>query len=87
MLPCRAVMQMLRIRSVHEAQRLMVVDERLNVVYASDTLDKLLGTPVSSLTQLSLSSVIVPPAAQLHKRWISVSTAPHPASTQLGRAQ
>ena len=64
---------MLQIQSLNEAQRMMVVDDRMRIVFASDSLAKLLGTSVSALTDLSLPTLIVPPAAQLHKRWIAVS--------------
>lgn len=69
------MVQVLRVRSLNEAQRLMVVDERLRIVYATDTLAKLLGTSVSALTELSLTQLIPPPVAQLHKRWITVRCA------------
>lgn len=68
-------LQMLRIRSLNETQRLMVVDDRMRVVYATDTLAKMLSASVSALTEMSLPNLIVPPAAQLHKRWVAVSAA------------
>jgi hypothetical protein len=60
-------------RSMNDMQRLLVVDEKLRILYASDTLAKMLGATVTALTSLNMTSLIPPPAAQLHKRWVTVS--------------
>lgn len=66
-------MQVLQMRAMHEAQRLLVMDEKLRILYASDTLAKMLGATVTALTSLNMTALIAPPAAQLHKRWVTVS--------------
>lgn len=68
-------LQVLQMRAVNETQRLLVVDEKLRILYASDTLAKMLGATVTALTSLNMTSLIAPPAAQLHKRWVTVSGA------------
>lgn len=70
--------QVLRIRSIIETEPVMVVDERMRIVYASANLAKLLCASGTSLTELSLPALIPPPAAQLHKQWIAVGGAFRP---------
>lgn len=66
-------LQVLQMRAMNEAQRLLVVDEKLRILYASDTLANMLGATVTSLTALNMAALIASPAAQLHKRWVTVS--------------
>jgi hypothetical protein len=64
--------QVLRLRAVSESERVLVVNDKLRIVYASDTLAQLVGSTPSALLQLSLPALIPPPAAQLHKQWAAV---------------
>lgn len=66
------VLQVLYIQSLNDTQRLMVVDEKLKILHCSNTLAKMLGTTTSALSSMALPALIAPPAAQLHKRWITV---------------
>lgn len=70
--PC---LQVLYMQSLDDAQRLMVVDEKMNIMHCSESLAKMLGTTTAALASMQLPALIAPPAAQLHKRWIMVSKA------------
>jgi hypothetical protein len=70
------ILQVLYMQSQDEAQRMMVVDEKLKIMHCSESLAKMLGASTSTLTTMQLSALIAPPAAQLHKRWMLVSNYP-----------
>jgi PAS domain-containing protein len=66
------LLQVLNFHSMNESQRIVVVDDKLRIVYASDALAKMLGTTSQQMTRLALGCLVTPPCAQLHNRWILV---------------
>lgn len=66
------VLQMLNFHSINETQRIFVIDDRQNIVYASDAMAKMLGVTTAQLTTMALPNFVVAPCAYLHKRWIAV---------------
>lgn len=58
---------MLNFHSISEMQRVLVVDDRQRILYASDALAKMLGVPRTQLT--ALPSLVMHPCAHLHKVW------------------
>jgi hypothetical protein len=59
--------QVLNFHSLSETQRVLVVDDKQHIVYASDALAKMLGVPRTQLT--ALPSLVMHPCAHLHKVW------------------
>lgn len=68
-------MQMLYMQCLTEAQKMMVIDARGKLVYATSTLAAMLGTKVASLTKMTLPQLIPAPSAQLHAAWMKVRLA------------
>jgi hypothetical protein len=62
----------LNIRCLGDAQRLMVVDDKGKVLYATSPLAALLSTKVLALVGMQVQALIPAPAAQLHKQWMKV---------------
>jgi nitrogen-specific signal transduction histidine kinase len=62
----------LNIRCLSDAQRLLVVDDKGKILYATSPLAALLSTKVLALVGGQMQALLPPPAAQLHKLWMKV---------------
>lgn len=66
-------LQVLNIRCLSDTQRLMVVDDKGSILYATSPLAALLSTKVLALTNTQMQALLPPPAAQMHKLWMKVN--------------
>jgi hypothetical protein len=71
----------LNIRCLSDAQRLMVVDDKGKILYATSPLAALLSTKVLALVNSQMQALLPPPTAQMHKLWMKVGV------LQVGRLQ
>jgi hypothetical protein len=69
---CGLNLQVLNIRCLGDAQRLMVVDDKGKILYATSPLAALLSTKVLALVNTQMQALLPPPAAQMHKLWMKV---------------